>query len=409
MAGCSRIWIVAVFAALGCGDAERSASGTGGAQSGGGTAGEGVAGLTSFGGGTNGAASTGGTAGSAAAGASGGATERTPNAWSSEAVPLGVPGWRTSSEPFCDVHQGQVVGNALWADARGVFALVAESCIPQGRDLPSCTEQGRSLEGTTLSWNDGSGWKVLVDAPMYGDLTGFEGGALLAQNNDCPLLEADPDARSTRCALPGPIDPSTVRTFVVRPGLAYAVLERSLYGFIDGSWIELVTKTPERLNALWANDSRVYLAGDYGLYVYEPGADTELRPLPDAPAAKYLSAWGSSTDDVWFGNSAGQLTHFDGQGYTRIRAISSPYPDVSRLWGSGGVLYFGGWRTFGRIVNDEVETLIDGSKPDAPDIGSFWGTSASDVFLALSEPAFAGTPCGSALFLHFDGREFHRF
>ena len=368
-----------------------------------------MTGLAGFGGSTNGAASIGGSAGTTAAGGLGGAAERIPNPWLSEAVPLGAPGWRMSRDPFCDVHQGRVMGNALWADSRGVFALVAEGCIPQGHDLPSCTEEGRSLEGTTLSSNDGSGWNVLVDAPMFGNLTGFEGGSLLTQINGCPLLEADVDARSTRCALPLSVDPATVQSFVVHPGLAYAVLDRSLYRFGDGSWTKVIERTPEPINALWANDARVYLGGNYGLYMYEPGVDAQLRPLADAPAANYVSAWGFATDDVWFGNSAGQLTHFDGQGYTRIKAIVSLYPDVSRLWGSGGVLYFGGWRTFGRLVNDEVETLIDGSRPDAPDITSFWGTSASDVFLALSEPAFEGTACGSALFLHFDGREFHRF
>lgn len=336
-------------------------------------------------------------------------SERTRNPWSPAAVLLGSPGWRQSEAPFCDVHQGDLVGSSVWADARGVFSLVSEACVPRGRDLPSCTPEGRDAEGMTLNFNDGSGWSVLVDEPLWGELRGFEQGKLLSQTADCTILELEPESRMAGCALIGARNSTARRAFTVHPDLAYAISERTLYGFSAGSWSTLVEQAPETLNALWAADSIVYLAGDFGIYSYTPRPGAELRELPNAPAAKYTSAWGFAENDVWFGNSAGQLTHYDGHEFTRVTGIVAEYPAIIGMWGSASVLYFIGATGFGRYLDGRVETLLDAAAPDAPRQMSLWGTSPQDVFLALAEPAFRETPCGSALFLYFDGQEFHRF
>lgn len=395
---------LAAFALVGmlaCGSTERRHGGTGGAVS------------ASQGGSTEanrgGATAQGGRNASSGGNGGAGGIERSPNAWAPVAVPLGAPGWRTSQEPFCDSHQGDLGANSVWADTRGVFAIVREACIPRGRDLPSCTEQGRMAEGTSLNFNDGSGWRVVVDQDLWGDLTGIENGPLLSQTSDCAVLEVQPEVRTTRCALDASNALSLRRPFVVGPGLAYAIGERTLYGWRGGRWSTLVERAPEPLNALWASEAIVYVAGDYGLYSYTPGSDAELRELPNAPAAQYTSAWGFSDSDVWFGNSAGQLTHYDGQDFTRTSAVSGEYPGITGLWGNTSVLYFISWKSFGRLAEGHVETLIDGNLPDAPLQKSLWGTSPNDVFLALGEPAFRETTCGGALFLYFDGQEFHRF
>jgi hypothetical protein len=47
-------------------------------------------------------------------------------------TPVGTPGWQQSTEPLCDANQGAWSLGAfdVWADHRGVFALVGSGCQP---------------------------------------------------------------------------------------------------------------------------------------------------------------------------------------------------------------------------------------------------------------------------------------
>jgi hypothetical protein len=328
-----------------------------------------------------------------------------PNEWT-PGFPLGAPGWKDSSQPFCDVNRGRLSGTSVWADSRGVFALVSEDCILVGRDLPYCPPESRLTAGVSLHFNDGTGWRVLLDDEVYSafDLTGFEGGALLVGQPTCAAALIDVNDGTTTCSLPGMSGAFERRSFVVNESLAYVVDSAGLHEYRAGAWSREVTVLPEKINAVWANEEIVYLAGEYQLYSWAPQQNAQLHPLPDAPAASYTTAWGFASNDVWFGNSVGQLTHYDGQGFTRSKIPKEiEYPAITALWGSADQLFFSMFDRFGRVASGELETLL------GMQTLSFWGTSPQDLFLAVQDSAFDDTACGAALLLHFDGTEFHRF
>lgn len=363
---------------------------------------------------TGGAANSGGKQGSGGTplgmggAASGG--KASANDWQPD-FPLGEPGWKDSREPFCDVNQGRVAGGGVFADSRGVFALVNNECVPRGRDLPNCSPEGQLAAGVSLSFNDGHGWRPLLDAGAYGvyDLTGFPDGPLLLGQRECSAALFDLDEQSPRCALTGDSDWLARRSFVANDSLAYVLDAGALFEYRDGIWTTLAKDLPEAIQALWADDEIVYLAGEYQLYSLAPRGDAELRALPDAPAARYTAVWGFASDDVWFGNSVGQLVHYDGrsfrQGPIPVERNADEHPQITQLWGSDGELFFSSFFEFGRVTQATAarETLV------RVETLGFWGTSPRDIFIAVSDDEFTETACGAAFFLYFDGHEFHRF
>lgn len=405
---------MAMLGAIHCGNAARNRSasqagnsamnaGSSGFVSGGsGGNGSGGAAMTTRGGG--GGSSAGGSAGSAGGGRPAGG-QPSPNDWRSD-FPLGAPGWKQSSEPFCDLNQGRLRGVSVWADQRGVFSLVSEECVPVGRDLPYCPEERRAASGMSLNFNDGTGWRVLADADVYSsfDLTGFEGGALMVGQPECAAALVDVDSGMTNCTLAAASDPFVRRSFVVNESLAYLIDPAGLHEYRAGAWSLLDDALPDTINAVWANDEVVYLAGEFQPYVWDQHR-SELRALSNAPAARYTAVWGFAGDDVWFGNSAGQLTHYDGDGFSRGQIPSGiEYPGITALWGDAGQLFFSMYDRFGRVTPElELETLL------AAQTLGFWGTSPNEVFLAVGDSAYENTACGEAFLLYFDGSAFHRF
>ena len=80
------------------------------------------------------------------------------------------------------------------------------------------------------------------------------------------------------------------------------------------------------------------------------------------------------------------------------------YPPITALWGNAGQLFFSMYDRFGRVTPQlELETLIGAQ------VLGFWGTSPSEVFLAVGDSVYDNTACGAAFLLYFDGSSFHRF
>jgi hypothetical protein len=398
-----------------CGNAERNqpesragspamSAGRGGFDSGGNNSGDSGGAVTATKGGSAGSSTGGSAAGAGGGRATGG--QPSPNDWRSD-FPLGTPGWKQSSEPFCDLNRGRLGGASVWADQRGVFSLVSEECVRVGRDLPYCPEESRLASGMSLNFNDGTGWRVLLNSEysILG-LTGFEGGALMLWRPDCVAALLDVDSGTVSCTLPATSmsDPFVQRSFVVNESLAYLVDQAGLHEYRAGAWSLLADALPEAINALWANEEVVYLAGEFQLYAWDQ-KDSALHTLPDVPAAFYSAAWGFAADDVWFGNSSGQLTHYDGHTFRRGKIPSGiEYPGITALWGNSGELFFSMYDRFGRVTAAlELETLIGAQ------VLGFWGTSPSEVFLAVGDSVYDDTACGAAFLLHFDGSAFHRF
>ena len=342
-----------------------------------------------------------------------------PFGWQSLA-PVGSPGWRNSQEPLCDVRQGVGLGDTygVWADTRGVFALVDSECIYIDETLTGCPNDGQGHQDTAVQFNDGSGWQTLFEEryTAYGGLTGFPNGPLVLTAGLCPAAFLDFGGTATDCSVPDGL--STIypppAVFVASSNLAYLAVPTRLGEYRSGSWNVLLNSMPETITAIWANDNLAYLAGQYQLYSWRSQPPTGLLALPNAPAAQYTTAWALKEDDVWFGNSVGQLVHYDGTSYRILQASSVDRGGIAGMWGQGDQLYFYTQTEFGRIVDDASEILL--TVPGEPPayggavISGLWGLSPQEVFLAIEGALDLNmTPCRHNSMFWYDGVSFHQF
>ena len=133
------------------------------------------------------------------------------------------------------------------------------------------------------------------------------------------------------------------------------------------------------------------------------------------PAGDYGAVWAFGPRDVWLGNGAGQLLHYDGSRWQAYASGSrDPFGGIVQLWGEGGVLYFATRAEFGRWQGAGAEILLappadaDYTKYPAT-LGRFWGRSASEVFIPLRDSRFESYACGGVFMVWFDGTLFHVF
>lgn len=388
---------------------------TGGAPSAGTMATSGSAGRAQAGSGTAGASSGSGGAVAGEGGAAGSGLpvdERPARPDWDPPFPVGTPGWRDSEEPLCEKHQGLQSAFDVWADARGVFALFTANCNALAGVL--CGK-----EGVSIQHNDGTGWNLVYQVPpgnsdltQLQSLTGFPNGPLVAtgflEENSGISFVSDGDA--TFQGVMGLSAP-----FVVGSDLAYALSGLVVYEFSDGSWAELA-ELPGPGSSLWANEEVVVVVGpDQSVYAKEV-SDDAFETIPDVPAGDYTAVWGFGADDLWAGNRAGQLVHYDGMSWEVVPTGSGDTSGsgITELWGSEGQLFFLTLTEFGRVDGQDVEILLappsdaDPSLPRVSTVG-LWGLSPTEVFLTLADKEFRQYACGEQFILWFDGSEFHAF
>jgi len=287
---------------------------------------------------------------------------------------LGAPGWKQSSQPICNANQGSESIPSVWVDERGVFALVGADCdeyagVPCGKD------------GASLRLNAGSGWQPYFQFPpgtfwTYGTTLwgGFPNGPLLVSGDFIQHSLAFVDKGTAEIT---GSDAVVQSAFVVGDGVAYAVWD-GLLKYSAGTWSTVAEQ-------------------DWGM------------------AGNYTSVWAFAADDVWFGNGAAQLLHYDGKKWkiypTGSRDLS--FSGITQLWGSSGILYFSTQAEFGRWNGTSIEMLLqppaDADLSALPaQFGRFWGTSPSNVFVPVRDSRFGQYSCGGIFVLWFDGTEFHR-
>jgi hypothetical protein len=286
--------------------------------------------------------------------------------------------------------------------------------------LAGCPNDGQGHSSPVLEFNDGSGWRLLWEGTFmpYVEFTGIPNGPLLLTGPDCGLTELDPGTGTETCWLalhgeswkPQP-------TFVVNPAVAYqadsgggSTDNGRFFDYRAGAWTLEIPKLPEPINAIWGTETLVYLAGDYQLYTWASASPSALVPMPNAPSARYTAAWGLAENDVWFGNSAGQLVHYDGTSFTVLQVSVPERRGIQGLWGQGDRLYFRTQTEFGRVVNGRAETLLTAPVDDNGAVAGMWGTSPADVFLAIEGVLDTNmTPCRHNSMFWFDGQTFHQF
>ena len=338
-----------------------------------------------------------------------------PFGWQSVA-PVGSPGWRDSQEPLCDVRQGVGLGETLgvWADSRGVFALVDNECVYIDLTLAGCPNDGQGHQATEVEFNDGSGWRTLFQEQftVYDGFTGFPDGPLVMTRGSCTAAFLDFGATETDCSLPSELQSTypPPAFFVAGSNLAYVAVPTALGEYRSGSWNVLLNSMPETITAIWANDNLAYLAGEYQLYSWQGQPATGLVALPNAPTANYTAAWALKEDDVWFGNTVGQLVHYDGTSFRILQASTIDRGGIVGLWGQGDQLYFYTGTEFGRVVNGTSEILLTVPLASGGAITGLWGLSPQEVFLAIAGSYDSRTvPCTQNSMFWFDGVSFHQF
>lgn len=358
-----------------------------------------------------GAGGTSGSADGAAATADGGVVDDRPPrpAWNPP-LPLGEPGWMSSVNPICETFQGDVLAFDVWADTSAVYVLFVTNCNTL---VGNCF----GTQGTSLQRNDGSGWKPFYQFPPgpVPRLAGFPGGpiVLTAVVNAQPgIYFLDNGTLTLSHALD---DLTDVTVFGVRPGLAYARHGADILEYRDGTWATLATLAASPLG-VWGNEDLVAVAGLNQTIVVERRGGTTFEALPAVPAGDYGAIWGFAADDLWAGNSVGQLVHYDGAAWQIVETGSHDKSGtgITALWGDGGSLYFTTFTEFGRADRQGASLLFArdaaaaGSDPFLSPM-SLWGKSATEVFLTLSDEAFAHYACGSSFLVWFDGARFHQF
>jgi hypothetical protein len=323
---------------------------------------------------------------------------------------LGLPGWRQSTERLCNANQGHETVSDVWVDERGVFALVASGCsentgIPCGK------------EGATLRLNSGSGWKLYYqytngsfwETHLWG---GFPGGPLVTSWDyyyDLAFIDDQGVAhlQGTNSQL------GTV--FVAGDQLLYTVSWLGLSRYSAGTWTSL-TSPSSSLSSIWADSQMVVAAGFGQTVVIGQGSDSPVQ-LTGVPAGAYTAVWAFGPNDIWFGNTAAQLLHYDGQKWeihpTGSRDVNGT-GGITQLWGSEGVVYFATKVELGRWNGTDVEMLL--TPPPAADLssypaqfGRFWGTSPKNLFVPLRDSRYESYACGGTFVLWYDGTTFHSF
>jgi len=326
-------------------------------------------------------------------------------------IPLGEPGWESSREPLCETHQGRTEVFDIWADENAVYAWFVTDCdaLSDGQCL--------GTKGSALQRNRGTGWApVLFSSSSVPRLSGLPGGPVVLtgglDGRSGVFFVGDDGSVSLSRAISGREE--RAQFFGVDATFGYLADGRQLLSYADGAWSDIATLPQEPL-AIWG-DRKAFVAVGLDQTVVTVLAGThEVVPLPDVPAGNYGAVWGAAQNDLWLGNSANQLVHYDGKTWTRIETGSQDTAGagITHLWGAGKTVYFTTFSEFGRATVSAAELLL---KPSAGPTAmrpmmthALAGRSDKEVFLNLQDWAFDDYRCGSAMIVWFDGEEFHQF
>lgn len=402
-------------------------SGDGGGPSAGGagTGGEGTGGPGSGGAGasTGGASDPGGTGGEGMLYTGGGAGEggAPSDPWTFGSEPplderpqppeyelpfeVGSPGWRDSEEPVCDPHQGGMDAKGIWADERGVFALVSTSCVVPRGDF--CGAVGASVYSNT-----GSGWQHLASAPdlstvgwPFLGITGFRDGPLVIHGGPAlVLLDPQGDAESLEFAGTQAVTHKTSLYFARTTDDPGAEVWR-----LDDREPTRLSGFDEPIHGLFALADGVLVGLENRVvWVDEDGS---IDNVGEAPAGLYTKIWATSKDDFWVVRSSEQIARYDGEWHDVHQVAGDGM--VTSLWGADDQIYYSSSFEIGVITASEVEIIARSDDYDEyshrMQFGEVWGRSDDEVFFTYNYHFLDDYQCGGFGVLWYDGAELHRF
>lgn len=322
------------------------------------------------------------------------------------AIPLAGSGWRSSSAPLCLPFKAAGDGwTGLWADDRGVTLLRTGECW-RPLDTP-CTS-----EATAVYFNDGTEWTEVFIAKQTKNpvsLVGvdIEGTTVLHSFNELFFLHSD----GSGAAVGSSGDKLHVRgAFLsVTSNRIYGTGHPTLFALEGGKAMGLGNIEPSSVGAVWGDRERVFIAGDSSFFVEYSVEHGQLSVDPSVPAGDYTTVWGfegGSNDEVWLGNSVGQLLHRLDGAWTVIDTNTGER--VETLWGAEGTVYFHTAHAFGRASPAGSEVLISFDVTGDQSVQALWGLGPREVFVALHDDAREEFACGGLAVFWFDGETFHR-
>jgi hypothetical protein len=304
----------------------------------------------------------------------------------------GGPIWRNSTVPYCGSEDGWIghIGD-LWSDSRGVYVIRTVD-----------TNYG-------LYFNSGSGWSRVSPQPRtkFNFLVGIPAGPLLLfgdSNGDttCGLTAFDGKTESCLAAVS-----EVSNVFAVDAQRVFAISDDRLLA-LSGSYLTqygIIPTSPWPSYQLWA-DSQVVVVADHAGNVFlfdDPSADPQVLAAPDGMAV--MSLWGFGRGDLWVGDDAGRLAHYDGESWTMLQVAQGNCLGVSQMWGAEHILYFATESYVGRWSDGKVDTVLDGPCEVDPEdefgtyekvlIERIWGNSPTELFIAVQERKETKTLVGS--------------
>jgi hypothetical protein len=300
----------------------------------------------------------------------------------------------------------------VWADQRGVFVLVSSSCAAPGSN--------DAKTSASVKFNPGTGWQLWYQFDLGDSNTPHLWGGL----PDGPLLVTgdlyrrrgiawiDKGALTFVRDIEEPNGAVTAGAIAGGQNLAYVIDGPDLLVSSADSWSQAAT-VDATLHAVWTDGTTVIVVGSDQTVLMGP-RDGTLSALPGVPAGDYRAVWAFARDDIWLGNTIGQLVHYDGSKWQSYPSGTEDRLNQSiiQLWGAEGTLYFTTRHEFGRWKATGAEMLLQpalGFISPTTTFGRFWGRSATEVFLPLRDATQRDYACGSAYVLWYDGTEFHAF
>lgn len=309
--------------------------------------------------------------------------------------PLGHNPWQESDEPFCQ-SGGEVFEHRpvdLWSQPGSVYLMV----------------------DSQIYANHGTGWALVTDSGRAnsGGLTGFADGLLVRYGSAtarCGIEFVDSEGNDSCAAAISSAD----AVYVVHGTLALAAEGHKLFRYEGEHWVASASLDSSAwVLSLWGTESTLLLATTEGAYVSHGSGAPVLQDLPvtdvSAGATYPTSVWGFSDEELWVGNSEGELFHRQDGSWTL--AWSSNSTDECRaitgMWGHGGQLFV---TTLNSVYTVETGGHVRrlAHRPCDPEgragFWSIWGNSAEEVFVAEQKGGESGA-CGRVELSWFDGTQ----
>lgn len=316
---------------------------------------------------------------------------------------VGDVGWQGSIEPVCDPLQGGAQAQSVWADDRGVFALVSMGCN-------AIAKQPCGAAGSAIYQNAGGGWERLffqdvdADGAIAMELKGIHGGPLVLAGSEFLLFDPEHGFESLDIEA-GAID------FSVHEETIYFIQEtspkESIWRFEDGD-STLLAELDESASLFALADGVMLGMRNRMSFLDEDGS---LNDIAGAPAGRYGPIWANSKDDFWVAQSGPYIARYDGT-WTILHQVAGD-GNVRALWGQGDRLYYSSDYEIGMIDDEGVHELaVSADYDDHFERLSFdevWGRSEDEVFFTYRYHLLDEYKCGGFGLLWYDGAGLHRF